>query len=42
MRAPWLNRWLNVALGLIYTAIEGLTLRGSPPFYQVMVSTRSW
>ena len=34
---PWLNRWLNVALGLVYTAIEALTLLGSPLFYRVIV-----
>ena len=31
-------RWLNILLGLAYTAIEALTLRGSPPFYQIVVA----
>jgi len=35
--APWASRWLNVAFGLVYTAIEGLTLLGSPLFYKVVV-----
>jgi hypothetical protein len=33
----WISRWLNVALGLVYTAIEVLTLFGSPVFYKIVV-----
>ena len=32
-----ISRWLNVVLGLAYTAIEVLTFFGSAPFYQVVV-----
>ena len=32
-----ISRWLNLVLGLAYTAIEGLTFVGSPLFYQVVV-----
>ena len=32
-----ISRWLNVVLGLAYTAIEALTFFGSVPFYQVVV-----
>ncbi|MFC4723795.1 DUF6326 family protein [Glycocaulis abyssi] len=32
------SRWLNMLLGAIYTAIQALTLFGSPPFYQFIVS----
>ena len=35
--ASGISRWLNVALGLVYTAIEGLTLPGSPLFYKIVV-----
>jgi hypothetical protein len=28
-----LSRWLNVALGLAYTGIMLLTMKGAPPFY---------
>jgi hypothetical protein len=35
--APAVSRALNVALGLAYTAIEVLTLFGSPLFYKVVV-----
>ena len=35
---PSLSRWLNVVLGVVYTAIEGLTLFDSPVFYKVVVS----
>jgi len=35
---PVLNRWLNIALGLIYTVIVALTLPGSWAFY-VMFSS---
>ncbi len=34
----WISRWLNVALGLVYTAIEVLTLFGSPVFYKIVVA----
>ena len=34
---PRISRWLNVALGLAYTGIEGLTLLGSPLFYRIIV-----
>ncbi len=34
---PLLSRWLNVALGLAYTGIEGLTLSGAPLFYRIVV-----
>ena len=34
---PWLSRWLNVVLGVAYTAIEILTLFGTPLFYKVLV-----
>lgn len=34
---PGISRWLNVALGLVYTVIEGLTLFGAPLFYKVVV-----
>lgn len=30
---PSVNRWLNVVLGIAYTVIIGLTMRGAPPFY---------
>lgn len=30
---PQINRWLNVLLGLAYSAIVLLTMRGAPPFY---------
>ena len=33
-----ISRWLNVALGLAYTAIEILTVVGSPLFYKIVVS----
>tara|TARA_R110002124_G_scaffold102481_4_gene250638 strand:- start:413 stop:763 length:351 start_codon:yes stop_codon:yes gene_type:complete len=32
-----ISRWLNVVLGLAYTAIEALTFFGSAPFYQLVV-----
>ena len=32
-----ISRWLNVALGLVYTAIELLTVFGSPVFYKIVV-----
>ena len=35
--APVLSRWLNVILGLAYTAVQGLTFIGSAPFYQMVV-----
>lgn len=38
MLAPPISRWLNVLLGVAYTLIEVLTLRGSPPFYQLVVA----
>jgi hypothetical protein len=31
------SRWLNLALGVVYTVIEALTFFGSAPFYQVVV-----
>jgi hypothetical protein len=34
---PWLSRWLNVGFGIVYTAIEVLTLFGSPWFYGIVV-----
>ena len=34
---PQVSRWLNVGLGLVYTAIEVLTLFGSPLFYEIVV-----
>lgn len=34
---PLASKWLNVALGLVYTAIEALTFIGSRPFYKVVV-----
>ena len=33
---PTVSRGLNVALGLAYTAIEAMTLFGSPLFYKVV------
>ena len=36
--APWLSRALNIAFGIVYTAIEILTLFGSPLFYKVVVA----
>jgi hypothetical protein len=33
-----LNRWANIVLGLIYTAIMLLTMRGAQPFYVVLGS----
>lgn len=36
--APVLSRWLNVVLGLAYTAIEVMTFIGSRPFYQIVVA----
>ncbi len=33
-----LSRWLNVSLGLAYTAIETMTLFGSPLFYKIVVT----
>jgi hypothetical protein len=35
---PLVSRWLNVALGLAYTAIEAFTLSGAPLFYQIVVA----
>ena len=32
-----ISRWLNVVLGLVYTAVEVLTLSNSPPFYVLVV-----
>lgn len=32
------SRWLNVVLGLAYTAIEAMTFFGSAPFYKVVVA----
>ncbi len=32
-----ISRWLNVALGLAYTAIEALTLPDSALFYRIVV-----
>lgn len=32
-----LSKWLNVLLGLAYTAVEVMTLMGSPLFYQMVV-----
>jgi len=34
---PLINRWLNVVLGLVYTAIEALTLPHSALFYRIIV-----
>ncbi len=34
---PRISRWLNVSLGLAYTAIEVLTLSGAPLFYKIVV-----
>jgi len=34
---PAMSRWLNVLLGLIYTAVEAMTLRGTPLFFQIVV-----
>ena len=34
--APWISRWLNVAIGLVHTAIELLTLPGSPLFFKLL------
>jgi len=33
---PTLNRWLNLLLGLAYTAIMLMTMRGAPAFYVFM------
>lgn len=33
---PVLNRWLNLLLGLAYTAIMSMTMRGAPTFYVFM------
>lgn len=33
---PTPNRWLNLALGVAYTAIMLMTLRGAPAFYVFM------
>lgn len=33
---PVLNRWLNLLLGLAYTAITPMTMRGAPTFYVFM------
>jgi hypothetical protein len=35
---PLLSRWLNVILGVAYTAIEALTLPHSPLFYRIVVT----
>jgi hypothetical protein len=35
---PLLSRWLNVILGVEYTAIEALTLSHSPLFYRIVVT----
>jgi hypothetical protein len=35
---PRLSRWLNVTLGVAYTAIEALTLAHSPVFYRIVVT----
>ena len=34
---PVISRWLNVLFGAAYTAIQGMTFPGSPPFYQIVV-----
>jgi hypothetical protein len=34
---PGISRWLNIALGLAYTAIEILTVPGSALFYKIIV-----
>jgi hypothetical protein len=34
---PPISRWLNVIFGLAYTAIETMTLFGSPIFYKIVV-----
>jgi len=31
------SRWLNVGLGIVYTAMQAMTFFGAPPFYQVVV-----
>lgn len=33
---PFLCRWLNIALGLAYSAIMLLTMQGAQPFYLVL------
>ncbi len=34
---PFFNRWLNIVLGLVYTAIMVLTMvGGAPPFYLLL------
>lgn len=33
---PVINRWLNIGLGLIYTAIMLLTMIDAPPFYLLL------
>ncbi len=35
--APLISRWLNIVLGLAYTAVEALTLAHSPLFYRIIV-----
>ncbi len=34
---PFASRWLNVVLGVAYTAVEILTFGGSHPFYNIVV-----
>jgi hypothetical protein len=33
---PTIDRWINILLGLAYTAIMLLTMPGAPPFYLVL------
>jgi len=35
---PLVSRWLNVVLGVAYTAIEVMTLPNSPLFYRIVVT----
>ncbi|MCH6258397.1 DUF6326 family protein [Puniceicoccaceae bacterium K14] len=34
---PVFSRWLNLLLSILYTIVNALTLKGSPPFYQIVV-----
>ena len=35
---PMLSKWLNVFLGLVYTAVEALTFAGPHLFYKIVVA----
>jgi hypothetical protein len=38
MVSPIISKWANILFGLVYTVVEILTIIGSRPYYQIMVS----